>query len=147
MTDRTLEELERTYLSDSSVIEYDRCVARHRRRRLVRYAAGCAGVLLVAVSLSLWSGGPWSVAGGEGVDAGTAAGSGAGSAGADIPTVEILEAINVLANTGMDEIASITATPSEIGLVVTAEYRDGRTARFLMKKDADGSAVELTAMK
>lgn len=147
MTDRTIEELERTYLSDSSVIEYDRCVARHRRLRLVRYAAGCAAVMLVVVSLSLWSGGAWSVGRGEGGDAVTAAGSCAGSAGADIPTVEILEAINALASTGMEEIASITAKPSGIGVVVTADYRDGRSARFLMKRDACGSALELTAME
>lgn len=137
MTDRTLEDLERTYLSDSSVIEYDRCVARHRRGQRLRVAAGCAAVLLVAISLSLGFGGGEGKGASDGIEASAAA----------IPTVEILEAINVLANTGMDEIASITATPSEIGLVVTAEYRDGRTARFLMKKDADGSAVELTAMK
>ena len=86
-------------------------------------------------------------AGGFGGGEGKGASDGIEASAAAIPTVEILEAINVLANTGMDEIASITATPSEIGLVVTAEYRDGRTARFLMKKDADGSAVELTAMK
>ena len=64
----------------------------------------------------------------------------------NIQTIEMLDAITALANTGMDEIVTIVAKPTKMGIVVTAEYRNGETAKFLMKKDSNGCSVEMTAM-
>lgn len=129
MTNRTLEQLERTYLSDSAVNEFDGYISKFKRKQNIRRIAACAAAMVVVVSILCThniSNRPDSLN--------------------NIQTVEMLDAIAALANTGMDEIVTIVAKPTKMGVVITAEYRNGDTAKFLMKKDSNGSSVEMTAM-
>lgn len=114
------------YLNDdAAVAEFDSLMAGYRRKRLFGGTLACVAAVLLAVGIAHMTGG-----------------SGTGTGGG-IPTVEVLESISALADTGMGEFESITARPVGNGVEVTAEYADGKVARFFMKKD--GYGIEMTA--
>lgn len=64
---------------------------------------------------------------------------------AEITTVELIETISALTEKSLDEIDSINAKPGRNGIVVTAEFKNGITKTYLMKRGADGSSIEMTA--
>ena len=124
----TIEELERTYLSDSSASEFDSCVARFRKRRRVRWTVSCAASFVILCTL--WM---------------TVKPFNSQHSGNDITTVELIETISVLTESNIDEINSINAKPGRNGITVTAEFKNGVTRTYLMKRGADGSTIEMTA--
>ena len=124
----TREDLERTYLSDSSASEFDSCIARFRRRRRVRRAVSCAASLVILCSLGL-----------------VVKPLNSQHSDNDITTVELIETISLLTESNIDEINSINAKPCRNGITVTAEFKNGVTRTYLMKRGADGSTIEMTA--
>ena len=130
MANRTIEELEKTYLSDASANEFDSWIARFRRKQRIRWTVSCAASLLVVMflgkSVKTWN------------DKDTYA---------EITTVELIETIGVLTDNNLDEISSINAKPGRNGIMVTVDFKNGITRTYLMKRGADGSSIELTAQK
>ena len=124
----TIEELEKTYLSESSADEFDSFIARFKRRQRVRWTVSCAAFLVILCSLGM-AFKPFS----------------SQHSGKDITTVELIETISVLAESNIDEINSINARPCRNGITVTAEFKNGVTKTYLMKRGADGSTIEMTA--
>ena len=124
----TIEELEKTYLSDSSASEFDSCIARSRRRRRVRWTVSCAASLVTLCALGM-----------------AVKPIKSQHSGKDITTIELIETISVLAESNLDEINSINAKPCRNGITVTAEFKNGVTRTYLMKRGADGSTIEMTA--
>lgn len=124
----TIEELERAYLSDSSASEFDSYIAKFRRRQMVRRAVSCAALLVILCSLGL-AVKPFNPQ----------------HSGKEITTVELIETISVLAESNIDEINSINAKPGKNGITVTAEFKNGITRTYFMKRGADGSTIEMTA--
>ena len=51
MANRTIEELEKTYLSDASVNEFDSWIARFKRKQRIRWTVFCAASLLIVMFL------------------------------------------------------------------------------------------------
>lgn len=125
---RTIEELEKAYLSDSAVGEFDSWIARFRRRQRIRWTVSCAASLLIVFSLI------GIVRTGNGLDS-----------YAEISTVELMETISALTQNSLDEISSINAKPGKNGITVTAEFKNGITRTYFMKRGADGSSIEMTA--
>ena len=126
----TIEELEKTYLSDSSAKEFDSCIARFRRRQRVRRTVSCAASLVILCTLGFVVK-PFNPQ----------------YPGTDITTVELIETISVLTESNIDEINSINAKPCRNGITVTAEFKNGVTRTYLMKRGTDGSTIEMTAQK
>ena len=126
----TIEELEKTYLSDSSAKEFDSCIARFRRRQRVRRTVSCAASLVILCILGI-----------------VVIPFNPHHSGNDITTVELIETISVLTESNIDEINSINAKPCRNGITVTAEFKNGVTRTYLMKRGADGSTIEMTAQK
>ena len=128
MANRTIEELERTYLSDASANEFDSWVARFKRKQRIRWIVSCAASLLIVMFLGM------SIKTNNAMDP-----------YAEITTVELIETISALTENSFDEINSINAKPGRNGVVVTAEFKNGITKTYLMKRGADGSSIEMTA--
>ena len=128
MANRTIEELEKTYLSDASANEFDSWIARFKRKQRIRWTVSCAGLLLIVMFL------------GKSVKTYNTLDS-----YAEITTVELIETISALTGNSLDEINSINAKPGRNGIVVTAEFKNGITKTYLMKRGADGSSIEMTA--
>ena len=128
MANRTIEELEKTYLSDASANEFDSHIARFRRKQRIRWTVSCAASLLIVLFLGK------SVKTYNTVDS-----------YAEITTVELIEAISALTENSLDEINNINAQPGRNGIMITAEFKDGTTRTYLMKRGADGSSIEMTA--
>lgn len=126
----TIEELEKTYLSDSSANEFDLCIARFRRRQRVRRAVSCAASLVILCTLGL-----------------VVKPFNSQHLSKEITTVELIETISVLTESNIDEINSINAKPCRNGITVTAEFKNGVTRTYLMKRGTDGSTIEMTAQK
>ena len=126
----TIEELEKTYLSDSSANEFDLCIARFRRRQRVRRTISCAASLVILCTLGL-----------------VVKPFNSQHPSKEITTVELIETISVLTESNIDEINSINAKPCRNGITVTAEFKNGVTRTYLMKRGADGSTIEMTAQK
>ena len=124
----TTEELEKAYLSDSSASEFDSCVAMFRRRQRVRWTVSCAASLVILCTLGL-----------------TVNHFDSQHASNDITTVELIETISVLTESNIDEIKSINAKSGKNGITVTAEFKNGITRTYIMKRGADGSTIEMTA--
>ena len=124
----TIEELERAYLSDSSASEFDSYIAGFRRKQRVRRAVSCAVSLVILCTLGFVVK-PFNPQ----------------YPGTDITTVELIETINVLTESNIDEINSINAKPGRNGITVTAEFKNGITRTYFMKRGADGSTIEMTA--
>ncbi len=131
MTDsnRTMKDLIDTYLSDDAVSEFDTIVSKHRRKVIVRSSFACAASLVILVSIFHFT-----------------SHSDKHNTLPDINTFEIIQTINILADTGIDEISSITARPEGNKIIVIAEFKNGLTGTFLMKRDANDSSIELTAL-
>ena len=124
----TIEELEKTYLSKASAREFDSCIARFRKRQRVRWTVSCAASLVIICTLGL-AVKPFN----------------SQHSTKDITTVELIETISVLTESNIDEINSIYAKPGKNGITVTAEFKNGVTKIYLMKRGADGSTIEMTA--
>lgn len=130
MANRSIEELEKTYLSDASANEFDSYIARFRRKQRIRWTVSCAALLLFVMFLGM------SIKTNNAVDS-----------YAEITTVELMETISALTENNLDEINNINVKPGKNGIVVTAEFNDGITKTYLMRRGADGSSIEMTAQK
>ena len=130
MANRSIEELEKTYLSDASTNEFDSYIARFRRKQRIRWTVSCAASLLIVMFL------------GKSIKTYNASDS-----YAEITTVELMETISALTENNLDEINNINVRPGSDGIVVTAEFNDGITKTYLMRRGADGSSIEMTAQK
>ena len=128
MANRTIEELEKTYLSYASANEFDSWIARFKRKQRVRWAASCAASLLIVMLL------------GRSITT-----SNTHDSYAEITTAELMETISALTENSLDEISNINAKPDKNGIVVTVEFNNGITKTYLMKRGADGSSIEMTA--
>ena len=128
MANRTIEELEKTYLSYASANEFDSWIARFKRKQRVRWAASCAASLLIVMLL------------GRSITT-----SNTHDSYAEITTAELMETMSALTENSLDEISNINAKPDKNGIVVTAEFNNGITKTYLMKRGADGSSIEMTA--
>lgn len=128
MANRSIEELEKTYLSDASANEFDSYIARFRRKQRIRWTVSCAASLLLVLFL------------GKSVKTYNTLDS-----YAEITTVELVEAISALTENSLDEINNINAQPGRNGIMITAEFKDGTTRTYLMKRGSDGSSIEMTA--
>lgn len=128
MANRTIEELEKTYLSDASANEFDSWIARFKRKQRIHWTVSCAASLLIVMFL------------GKSVKTYNTLDS-----YSEITTVEFIETISALTENSLDEINSINAKPGRNGIVVTAEFKNGITKTYLMKRGADGSSIEMTA--
>ena len=126
MANRTIEELEKTYLSDTSANEFDSWIARFKRKQRIRWTVSCAASLLIVMFL------------GKSVKTYNTLDS-----YSEITTVELIETISALTENSLDEINSINAKPGRNGIVVTAEFKNGITKTYLMKRGADGSSIEI----
>ena len=128
MANRTIEELEKTYLSDTSANECDAWIERFKRKQRFRWTATCAATMLIVrllrKSLETYN---------------------TLDSYAESTTVELIETISALTENSLDEINSINAKPGRNGIVVTAEFKNGITKTYLMKRGADGSSIEMTA--
>ena len=51
MANRTIEELEKTYLSDASVNEFVSFISRFKRKQRIRWTVSCAALLLIVMFL------------------------------------------------------------------------------------------------
>lgn len=127
MTDRSTEELVKAYLSDGSVREFDAHIARFRRKRRILRTAICTAFMAITLAVSLITG------------------SSNDHTLPEITTVELMETISALTENELDEISSIVAKPRRHDIVVTAEFRNGTTKTYLMRRGADGSSIEMTA--
>lgn len=146
--DMTLEEMEKAYLSDTAEQEFDRIVAdcererqssmtisdnrRKIHKRIIAWTAGAG--LAIAASLALFM-----------ILDSTKPGSSKSNEQHDITTVEILQTINQLAAINAQKIEDITAKPSSKGIIITVQFNDGETAKYLMKRDLDTQGIELVA--
>lgn len=144
--DMTLDEMEKEYLSDTAEQEFDRIVAdcgrerqssmtisdnqRKIHKRKIAWTAGIAIAASLALFLILDS---------------TKPGSSKSNEQHDITTVEILQTINQLAAINAQKIEDITANPSSKGIIITVQFNDGETAKYLMKRDLDTQGIELVA--
>ena len=126
----TIDELEKTYLSESSASEFDSYIARFRRKQRVRRAVSCAASLVILCTLGL-----------------VVKPFNSQHLSKEITTVELIETISVLTESNIDEINSINAKPCRNGITVTAEFKNGVTRTYLMKRGTDGSTIEMTAQK
>lgn len=126
----TIQELEKAYLSESSAKEFDSCIAGFRRKQRVRWTVSCAASVVILCTLGMIVK-PFN----------------SQHPGNDITTVELIETISVLTESNIDEINSINAKPCRNGITVTAEFKNGVTRTYLMKRGADGSTIEMTAQK
>ena len=127
MANRTIEELEKTYLSDSSASEFDSWITRFRRKQRICWTVSCAASLLIVMFL------------GKAIKTNNSLDS-----YAEITTVELMETISAFTENSLDEIDNINAKPGKNGIVVTAEFKNGATKTYLMKRGADGSSIEMT---
>lgn len=128
MANRSIEELEKTYLSDASANEFDSWITKFKRKQRIRWTVSCAASLLIVMFL------------GKSVKTYNALDS-----YAEITTVELVEAISALTENSLDEINNINAQPGRNGIMITAEFKDGTTRSYLMKRGTDGSSIEMTA--
>ena len=128
MTNRKLEELEKTYLSDSSVEEFDSIMGEEGTKALSRRAIPFAAAILLVAGI-----------------AGTARLLEKTGDVDKVTTVNILEAIETLTATDADNIRAITARPGKTGTIITAEYKDGKSVSYILKAGTNGSSIELTA--
>lgn len=124
---RTLIELEKTYLSGKSVAEFDRIVRKSESRRRIQIAWGA--MLVTAASLALivflW---PTQVE-------------------PSFNGMEIAEGIQQIMNLDMDKVKSVTATPDGHRIILIAEMDDGRQYSYVMSRDGETEAVSITAME
>lgn len=118
---RSMEELKATYLNDEAVVEFDSLVAKSRRKTFIRTTIASAASLVIFLSLFL------------------AINNGNSRPGTDINTVELLETINLLTQTNIDEISTITAKPGKKGIIITTEFIDGSSRKYLMTRGVDGT--------
>ena len=92
----TIDELEKTYLSESSASEFDSYIAGFRRKQRVRWTVSCAATVVILCTLGFVVK-PFNPQ----------------YPGTDITTVELIEAISVLTESNIDEINSINAKPGK----------------------------------
>lgn len=128
MTNRAIEELEKTYLSDASENEFNAWIAKSRKKRNVRWGLSCAASLLIVAFL------------GRSFKA-----SNNPDTPGEITTVELIQTISMLTENSLDEIICINAIPGKDCIVIKAEFKDGITRTYLMKRGANGSSIEMTA--
>ena len=116
MTNRTLEELENTYLSGSSVDEFDSLVAGARRKRIV--CASMCGSLVAILILALYFSRPTSPV---------------------IDSLSIVEGIEKITELYYPDVLYIEARPDRDKVYLTAHLRDGVMHKYLMYIEKDGT--------
>lgn len=124
---RSMEELKATYLSDEAVVEFDSLLAKSRRKTFICSTVASAASLVIFISLFL------------------AINNNKSKPGTNINTIELLETINLLTQTNMDDISTITAKPGKKGIIIITEFTNGSSRKYLMKRGADGVSIEMTA--
>ena len=124
---RTLAELEKAYLSEESVSEFDRIVRKSesRRRRPIVWGAMLAAAASLALILTL-----------------NLRDNKCGFNG-----IEIAEGIQQIMNLDTDNVRSVTATPEGDRVILTALMKDGSQCSYVMRRDDGAGAVSITAMK
>ncbi|HCZ22974.1 MAG TPA: hypothetical protein DHU72_06155 [Rikenellaceae bacterium] len=125
---RTLEELEETYLSDKSVAEFDRLVRKSglRRRRQITWGALMVAAVSLALILTL------NFRGGR----------------CEFNGIEIADGIQQIMSLNTDEVKSITATPKGNMVILTALMIDGSECSYVMSRDpGTADVISITAMK
>ena len=118
---RTLAELEKAYLFEESVSEFDRIVRKSesRRRRPIVWGAMLAAAASLALILTL-----------------NLRDSKCG-----------FDGIEQIMNLDTDNVRSVTATPEGDRVILTALMKDGSQCSYVMRRDDGAGAVSITAMK
>ncbi len=124
---RTLAELEKAYLSDDSVAEFDKIVRKSESRRHRPIVWGA--VLVAAASLALFltlnlrnSVTPFN-------------------------GIEMAEGIQHIMDLDTENIKSVTATPKGNKVILIALMKDGSQCSYMMSRANGAEAVSITAMK
>ena len=124
---RTLEELEKAYLSDDSAAEFDRIVRKSESRRHGPIVWGT--MLMAAASLAL------------------ILTLNLRDSGCEFSGIEIAEGIQQIMNLDTDNVRSVTATPEGNRVILTALMKDGSQCSYMMSRTDGVDAVSITAMK
>ena len=128
---KSLVELIDTYLSDTSVEEFDRILEaagnQSSRMRILKWTAGlaaaCVVVALVVTTFLPHTPEP-------------------------IQVVDITEGINMLMEMNVGDIKSITAVPTGPTAILTATMQDGNVHTYILTRDAeDSGTISILAMK
>ena len=117
MANKTLDELEKTYLSSSSVKEFDALVAKAGRARNIRrfvLFGSVAAILVLALLLC--------------------------PSAPTVNTVQIVEGIERITKLEYPDVLYIEARPEGNKVYLTAHLRDGATNTYLLYLDKDGTA-------
>ena len=117
MANETLDELEKTYLSSSSVEEFDALVAKAGRARNIRrfvLFGSVAAILVLALLLR--------------------------PSAPTVNTLQIVEGIERITKLEYPEVLDIEARPEGNKVYLTAHLRDGATNTYLLYLDKDGTA-------
>ena len=122
MANKTLDELEKTYLSSSSVKEFDALVAKAGRARNIRRFVlfGSVAAILVLALLLLRPSAP------------------------TVNTLQIVEGIERITKLEYPDVLYIEARPEGNKVYLTAHLRDGATNTYLLYLDKDGT-VQMVA--
>lgn len=124
---RNLKELSDFYLNNNEAIEeFDSIMSGYRRRKIVKWSSALAACIILFAGLIHIS---YNKATEDSLPT----------------TAELLETINVLAGSNLDEINNINAKPCRKGIVLTVEYKNGEKQAYLMKRNSDGGSFEMTA--
>lgn len=121
---RTLEELEREYLSDESATEFDRLAARGESRRRSPLIWGSMLTATVALTLTLII---------------------RPHGRCEFSGIEIAEGIERILELDSEDIDSVTAKPDGGRVILTALMKDGSRCSYVMSRDEVNSSTEITA--
>lgn len=127
---RSLDELIDSYLSDTSVEEFDRIVEsagnKASRVRILKWTAGLAAAF-VAVALVVTRFLP--------------------QCPEQFPVVDIAEGINMLMDMNIGDIKSITAVPTGPTAMLTVAMQDGSTHKYILTRNGeDSGTISILAM-
>ena len=121
---RTLEELERKYLSDESAAEFDRLAAKgeSRRRRPLIWGSMLTAAVALTLTLTILPHGRCEFSG-----------------------IEIAEGIERILDLDSEDIDSVTAEPDGGKVILTAHMKDGSRYSYVMSRDEVNSSMKITA--
>lgn len=122
---RTLAELEKAYLSDESVEEFDRIIRKSESRW--RKPAIWSAVAAVAASFILMF---WPK-----------------SDKCDFNAVEIAEGIRQIMNLDTETVKSVSAKPEGRLIILSVKMNDGSECFYVMSRDGKADAISITAME
>lgn len=121
---RTLEELERDYLSDESAAEFDRLTTggESRRRRPLIWGSMLTAAAALTLVLTIWP-----------------------RSRCEFSGIEIAEGIERILDLDSEDIDSVTAKPDGGKVILTALMKDGSSCSYIMSRDKVSFSVEITA--